>query len=181
MLDRKTESREDGLRPASHVDAPACVRTIRVSPDWAEFARYGLVIRHSGSSAARSDFSRVFETVDSSIAPRLHVNRVEPSSPPFLISTLERHPESWQTFLPLHVSRYLVCVAGSRPDGRPDRDDLRAWILDGNAGVAFAPGVWHAGATVLDGLGHFAVIWPRRDRDTDTERHLLSEPILIEP
>ena len=48
--------------------------------------------------------------------------------------------------------------------------------MDGNAGVAFAPGIWHARATVLDGLGHFAVIWPRRDRDTDTELHLLRNP-----
>ena len=53
-------------------------------------------------------------------------------------------------------------------------------ILDGRTGVAFAPGVWHASATVFDGIGQFAVIWPRRDSEDDTQFHALSHPMLIE-
>src|SRR5215213_5513277 len=161
MRDRKSEIRAGAAGP--HGDnARTLGRIIRVSTDPVAFAPYGLVIKHPGTNAARSDFSCVFETGAEGLAPRLHVNRVEPSSPPFAIVALERHPESWQTFLPLAISRYLVCVAGSLSDGRPNLDELHAWIMDGDTGVAFAPGVWHAPATVLDGPGHFAVIWPRR-------------------
>jgi ureidoglycolate lyase len=179
MLDRKPEPGVGDARTPNDVGSPSGGRTIRVSTDWAPFARYGLVIKHPGTSASRYDFSRVFETAIADVAPRLHVNRVEPSSSPLQIRSLERHPESWQTFLPLDVSRYLVCVAGSLPDGRPDLNELQAWVVDGDTGVAFAPGVWHAGATVLDGLGHFAVIWPRRDRDSDTEIYRLPEVVSI--
>jgi ureidoglycolate lyase len=151
-------------------------RTASLGP--AEFAPFGVVLRHDGPPGTRTDFSHVFET-RAALPPRLHVNQVEPSALPLGIQRLERHPTSWQAFLPLDVSRYLVCVAGSQADGSPDLDHLHAWILDGHTGIAFAPGVWHVGATVLDRTGHFAVIWPRLDRDTDTEWATLPSPLTL--
>jgi ureidoglycolate lyase len=153
---------------------------VRISKDREGFKDYGLIIEHNGHLGARVEFTRVFETTQPGNTPRLHVNRVEPSTIPLPIRTLERHPESWQTFLPLDVPRYLVFVAGSQQDGTPDLGCLHAWILDGRTGVAFAPGVWHASATVFDGIGQFAVIWPRRDCDDDTQFHALPHPLLIE-
>ena len=156
------------------------LRRVRISEDRTEFNAYGLIIEHNGNLGVRVDFTRVFETMRPGNAPRLHVNRVEPSTIPFPIRKLERHPECWQTFLPLDVPRYLVCVADFDEDGTPDSASLHAWILDGRTGVAFAPGVWHASATVFDGIGQFAVIWPRRDSEDDTQFHALSHPMLIE-
>ena len=148
--------------------AGSLVRCMPTPPEPTEFDRFGVLVRHDGATGARTDFSHVFET-HAALPPRLHVNHVEPSTLPLGVERLERHPASWQAFLPLDVSRYVVCVAGSRADGSPDPSDVQAWIFDGHTGVALAPGVWHVGATVLDRTGHFAVIWPRLDRDTDTE------------
>jgi ureidoglycolate lyase len=144
------------------------------------FERFGLLICHDGAAGDRTDFSQVFETLDTGAVPRLHVNRIEPSVLPLTLTSLERHPAAWQTFLPLDVSRYLACVAVPLADGRPDPTTLQAWILDGRTGVAFAPGIWHAGATVFDAPGRFAVIWPRRDAAGDTEIFTLPQPMRIE-
>lgn len=158
-------------------DAPA---RITLSQSLDGFEPFGLIIRHDGPEGHRADFTRVFETTDTGLVPRLHVNRVEPSVLPLTIARLERHPEAWQTFLPLDVRRYIACVASSLPGGQPDLTTLRAWLLDGSSGVSFAPGIWHAGATVLDAPGRFAVIWPRRDLAGDTEFFTLPRPVRIE-
>jgi ureidoglycolate lyase len=144
------------------------------------FERFGLLIRHVGAAGDRVDFSQVFETMDAGAVPRLHVNRIEPSVLPLTLTSLERHPAAWQTFLPLDVRRYLACVAVPLADGRPDLATLQAWILDGRTGVAFAPGIWHAGATVFDAPGRFAVIWPRREAAGDTEIFALPQPVRVE-
>jgi ureidoglycolate lyase len=154
----------------------------RIPLSWTRdgFEPFGLILRHDGAAGDRADFSRVFETTRTGLSPRLHLNRVEPSTLPLTVSGLERHPAAWQTFVPLDVSRYLVCVATALPDGRPDPTTLRAWILDGHTGVAFAPGIWHAGATVFDAPARFAVIWPRQDAASDTEIFRLPHPMRIE-
>ena len=81
--------------------------------------------------------------------------------------------------MPLDVSPYLAVVAGRGADGRPDPADLHAFLIPGTVGVAYAPGVWHAGAIVLDRPGHFAVHWPRADRPEDTEIAVLAKPPTI--
>ncbi|MET0427111.1 MAG: ureidoglycolate lyase [Microvirga sp.] len=155
---------------------------MRISPSRTRdgFERFGLIIRHDGAAGDRFDFSRVFESTDTGLVPRLHVNRVEPSTLPLTLTSLERHPAAWQTFLPLDVQRYLACVAIPLADGRPDLTTLQAWILDGQTGVAFAPGIWHAGATVFDAPARFAVIWPRRDAAGDTEMFTLPQPVQVD-
>lgn len=168
-----------GASPQSSALVHSGSRQIQALAEPGDLSPYGIILRHQGPAATRADFSQVFESRMPGLPPRLHVNRVEPTALPFAITCLERHPGSWQTFLPLDVSRYVVCVAGSRADGAPDPDDLRAWIIDGHTGMAFAPGVWHVGATVLDRTGHFAVVWPRLDHGSDTEWAMLAEPFTI--
>src|SRR5690349_11328194 len=156
-------------------------RRIEASLDCEDFHTFGLILEHNGHPGRRTDFTQIFEVRGADNRPRLHVNRIDPSTLPLMVASLERHPDAWQSFIPLDVSRYIVCVANSLPDGLPDPDSIRAWIRDGRSGVAFAPGVWHASAAVLDRSGQFAVIWPRRDRHDDTEVHTLPLPVLIEP
>ncbi|WP_210483813.1 ureidoglycolate lyase [Microvirga antarctica] len=179
MLESTTDDTATAGAAADGPTRAGSAYVLHRSDDWDAFNPFGLIIRHRDSARTRSDYSGVFESLDIHNAPRLHVNHVDATRLPVTVSQLERHPSSWQTFLPLDVSRYVVCVAGARPDGSPDTANLHVWILDGTVGVSFAPGIWHAGAAVLDTPGHFAVIWPRADRDSDTEFLQLPEPFVI--
>ena len=95
------------------------------------------------------------------------VNNLLPRQLPLTITQLECHPHAAQCFVPLDVSRYLVTVAPSLADGTPDLSGMMSLILPGTVGVIYAPSVWHAGATVLDQPGGFAVLMWRGADDDD--------------
>lgn len=101
------------------------------------------------------------------LEPILHVNHVPQASLPVTLRKLERHPHAAQCFVPLDVSRYLVTVAPSMADGSADLAGLRSFVLPGSVGVVYAPGVWHASASVLDRAGAFAVLMWRGANDDD--------------
>mgnify|MGYP001447683320 CR=1 FL=1 len=103
----------------------------------------------------------------SGLSPVFHVNRIEPVDLPTSIGKLERHPHAAQAFVPLDISRYLVTVAPGLSDGRPDVLGMQSFIVPGSIGVIYAPGVWHAEASVLDSLGAFAVLMWRGAADDD--------------
>lgn len=86
----------------------------------------------------------------------------------FPVKLLERHPFTSQTFVPLAASaRYLVIVAptlpasGSDPalptprapdhpgGGMPDLSKLEAFVANGDQGVTYAAGTWHAPMAVI--------------------------------
>ena len=77
---------------------------------------------------------------------------------PLEVSMLERHEHSSQTFIPLHVSRYLVLATLDAPGGGPDLSRLRAFVARAGQGVTYAIGTWHHPLTVLDGPAAFAVL-----------------------
>jgi ureidoglycolate lyase len=168
--------------PCTYIDSssrePAAIH-VHTEASRDEFAPFGLMLRGPDLAGQRADYSTVFLSADPDSRPRLHINCVEASTLPLSISSVERHPRSWQTFIPLDVSRFVVCVMGSNPAGEPDLGAVHFWILDGNVGVSFAPGVWHAGATVLDRKGNFAVVWPRADTDRDTEFFTFQVPVKL--
>jgi ureidoglycolate lyase len=86
---------------------------------------------------------------------------------PLAITTLERHPFSAQTFVPLGTSRYLAIVCGAAPDGLPDLATLRCFIAGPHQGVTFARNVWHHPMTVLDEAMEFAVAMATTGRQDD--------------
>jgi len=96
-----------------------------------------------------------------------HTNRVPRSNLPLTVDKLEHHPHAAQAFVPLDVARYLVVVAPSDDAGQPVLEQAEAFIVPGELGVVFAPRVWHAGATVLDRDGSFAVLMWRGAADDD--------------
>ncbi len=159
----------------------SCVRLS--PPSDAEFAPFGRWIRPPLVSGDRLDLGFALDTGGNAGAvARAHVNHVRASTLPTRIASLEQHPRSWQAFLPFDVARYIVVVAGKLPDGGPDPRAVHAFLLSGTVGVAYAPGTWHAGATVLDRAGHFTVLWPRAPHlaeggPGDTIRADLPEPI----
>jgi ureidoglycolate lyase len=86
---------------------------------------------------------------------------------PLQLTTLERHPFSAQTFIPLGSGQYLVIVCAPAPDGRPDLAALRCFIAGGHQSVTFARNVWHHPMTVLGNAMEFAVAMGMTGRQDD--------------
>lgn len=130
-----------------------------------DFAPFGTIIDRPAESGQRRFYSDWLGGQD--LAAVFHVNNVPVSTLPLTLTRLERHPHAAQCFVPLDVSRYLVSVAPSLPDGRADLSGMRSFLMPGTVGVIYAPGVWHAGASVLDRAGAFAVLMWRGANDDD--------------
>ncbi|MHB2165919.1 ureidoglycolate lyase [Alsobacter sp. R-9] len=141
---------------------------IRLSPAGSgDFSRFGRWIVPPAEAGTRLDLTDILTPLDPGTVARAHVNHVRPATLPMSVAALEHHPRAWQAFMPLDVAEYVVIVAGRRGDGQPDPADLHAFRVPGTVGVAYAPGVWHMGATVLHRVGHFTVLWPREPSGPD--------------
>lgn len=140
-----------------------------------EFAPYGQVIEHAGTNrrhyldSAFIHSARVNET-------KLWVSRLEAAAPQSLrIQALERHIHSSQSFIPLTQTPYLVLVAPSQDNGRPDTAGLKAFIASPNQGVCYAKGVWHHGLAVLKAPAEFAIFMGVTGQGDDDEFLSLDE------
>jgi ureidoglycolate lyase len=141
----------------------------------AEFAPFGSLIDRPAEAGQRQFHSDWLG--GEGLSPVLHVNNVPRATLPMTLSRLERHPHAAQCFVPLDVSRYLVSVAPSLPDGSADLAGMKSFLMPGTVGVIYAPGVWHAGASVLDRAGAFVVLMWRGANDDDIFADI--EPIQI--
>lgn len=130
-----------------------------------DFAAFGSLIDRPAEAGQRAFYSDWLG--GEGLSPVFHVNNVPQATLPVTLSRLERHPHAAQCFVPLDVSRYLVSVAPSLPNGAADLSCMKSFILPGTVGVIYAPGVWHAGASVLDRAGAFAVLMWRGANDDD--------------
>ncbi|KAL1861336.1 hypothetical protein VTK73DRAFT_7151 [Phialemonium thermophilum] len=74
------------------------------------------------------------------------------------IKTLERHPFSTQSFIPMGSGvKYLVVVALGG-DQAPDLTQLRGFVAGDKQGICYGPGVWHAPMSVIDNPVSFAIV-----------------------
>lgn len=135
-------------------------------PDASAFARFGALVEKPENAGDRRMFSDWLPHVDG-LALQFHVNHVAPSTLPVQLTQVERHPHAAQVFLPVDVSRYLVVVMPSHPDGSPDLAGARCFELSGTVGVIYRRDIWHAGMMVLDRPGSFAVLMPRGTSEDD--------------
>ena len=142
-------------------------------------APFGALIEAPKMAGARSSYTEWLGSTHEGMTPRLHINRVNPSTVPYALTMLERHPYSAQMFVPLALSQYVIVVAASLPDGSPDLHRVHAFLAPGDVGVVYAAGTWHGGATVLDRQGSFAVLMWRNDTADDEEFLSLERPIPI--
>ncbi len=131
------------------------------------FAPFGEVIRQPAEAGERRFFSEFLGSENPACRPVFHTNLVKPASLPHRVNRLEQHPHANQAFVPLDVSRYLVVVAPSNNEGQPLLDGMEAFLVPGHLGVIYRAGVWHAGASVLDRSGSFAVLMWRGAEDDD--------------
>jgi ureidoglycolate lyase len=133
----------------------------------ATFAAFGDVAsRSSGSrrrylptSLDRADDAQAFSLWISGAAAVVSL--------PLRLTTLERHPFTAQSFIPLDAGRYLVIVCPAAPDGQPDLSKLRGFVAQSNQSVTYARNVWHHPSTVLDHSMEFAVAMGTTGRGDD--------------
>lgn len=94
------------------------------------------------------------------------------------LSGFERHPYSVQAFIPLGAHR-LVALAAPRGQPPSSLDQVAAIHIPAGWGIAYHPGVWHAGL-MGDGMDAPLVSLVRRIPDgSDTEFATL--PFSIDP
>lgn len=141
--------------------------TLEVRPlDPVAFQPFGRVVATGlqASTSANQGTAQRYDFVSDLISTRPHakanlaVFRSTPKSLPLDVVMLERHPCSTQVFLPMKITRYLVCVAPTAADGGPDLSGLKAFTCEPGQGVAYAPGTWHHPMVALDGPAEFAML-----------------------
>jgi ureidoglycolate lyase len=128
------------------------------------FAPFGEVIeasdavRHYPINAGTTERYHDLARLDAGPEGRLIVSifRAQPRSLPVEVTMMERHPLSSQAFIPLSGRPYLVVVAplGEPPTAR----DLRLFLVSGEQGVNYAPGVWHHPLLALEAVSDFLVL-----------------------
>ena len=160
----------------------ACIESsLRAAPLTAEaFAPFGEVVLSPREAGERNLYTRWLGSSHAGMTPRLHVNRIAPSTLPAAFCALERHPHTAQIFLPLDVACYLIVVAASDPNGEPLYRNAQAFLAPGNLGIVYAPGTWHTGMVVLERHGSFSVLMWRNDGDSDEEFFSLPTPLRVE-
>ena len=98
---------------------------------------------------------------------------------PLRATTLERHPYSAQTFVPLGSARYLAVVCATAANGDPDLATLRGFLAGPEQAITYARNVWHHPSTVLDAPMEFAVAMGVTGRGDDDVFHSLDAMVTI--
>jgi ureidoglycolate lyase len=139
------------------------------------------------TAEAFAPFGQVIQTYVAAIGwraraavPHLAVTRLAPTALPVRATALERHPFSSQTFVPTDLSRYLVAVCPSGPDGEPIVERLLAFVADVTLGLNYAPGTWHHPMAILDRSGEYVVLRWDDGSPADTEWRDLPTPVPVE-
>lgn len=130
-------------------------------------------------TAVRFDFTTELVSTRPEAKANLAVFRSTARTLPLEVVLLERHPCSTQVFLPMVVTRYLVCVAPNLADGSPDLSQLQAFICGPGQGVAYAPGTWHHPMVSLDTQAEFAMLAWEDGGPRDCEVQKLASPVLV--
>ncbi|MBV7483137.1 ureidoglycolate lyase [Bordetella sp. BOR01] len=145
------------------------------------FSPYGEVVEHRGQ-AVRNTLSNPFSSAGPDMAWGFSVNLLSRQALDRIrVRTLERHPYSAQTFIPLVPSRHVVVVGLSDHAGKLSIPTLRAFITNGRQGISYKTAVWHFAFTAIDSDSEVAVILGKTGRDDDTEYTELDKDALIVP
>ena len=148
----------------------------------AAFARFGEVL-DVPAMPGRATFERALSSTRPSAWPSLSMTLRAPlaaaAGTPMLVTAMERHAFSSQSFVPLVPVRWLVLVAPHLPGGGPDMAAAQAFLPGPGQGVTYGADVWHHGLTVLDAPAPFAVLMWRDGTITD-EEFVDVDPLAVE-
>lgn len=133
-------------------------RTLHAQPLSVDlFAPFGSVIEvggRTGRPVNQGRAQRIEGTRDLAHAagtkPVIDLYRIETSELPFTVGCLERHPLTCQIFTPMRCARYLVIVAPTGADDKPDLARALAFIANQEQAICYGAGVWHAPMIALD-------------------------------
>jgi len=143
------------------------------------FSQYGEVVENCGGTA-KQPLATPFSATRPGMTLGFTVNRLHHQPLDGIrVRTLERHPHSAQTFIPLIPSRHVVVVGLSGSDGVLALPTLRAFVTNGRQGVSYRTGVWHYAFTAIDTDSQVAVILGKTGRDDDTEYTELDRDALV--
>jgi ureidoglycolate lyase len=154
----------------------------------AAYAPFGEIVaaRPSGARSGNQGRARIWDRVARlenerpEARPNLAVFRTGPwDGDSVTVRILERHPRSTQVFVPMTAARYLVIVAP--PGADPDLAAMRAFLVEGDTGVTYRPGVWHHPLIALDREADFASLtWEGGDEE-DCELRLVDGGVVSWP
>ena len=148
------------------------------------FAPYGDVI---GTSSERNDamnaerFERFDDLCGVDMANDGYVSVSiarcrTPTSLPYRLDMVERHPLGSQAFVPLSPCRMIVVVAP--PGESVEAEDLRAFVTNGRQGINYRLGTWHMPLIAFDAGQQFLII-DRGGNEPNCETHDLEDPITL--
>lgn len=125
----------------AYVDHAAAPKGVKITP-----ANFGTASKFHKLSLLESNYP------DKSAATAgLSVYHCHPASS-FQLTHMERHAHTNQAFIPMGSSGrgYLVVVAQTGDDDKPDTKTLRAFKATTSQGIVYNRALWHQPMTVLD-------------------------------
>jgi ureidoglycolate lyase len=144
------------------------------------FAPFGDVLE-APKEPGRVCFSANLNNGLSGAAPSLSVAHVQPLARlPLVVTRMERHEFSSQSFIPLNVGRWLVIVAPRLPRSRPDTANVRAFLAGPGQGVTYRSNTWHCPLSVLDWPARFAIFMWLEGSNRDEEFVTLDQPFEVD-
>jgi ureidoglycolate lyase len=155
--------------------------SLKVEPLTAEaFAPYGIVLAAPKGVAPMLDRGDItawigfadLSSFNSSSCIWAQLNAHRHNMP---VTQLERHTRCPEAFIPLQGMSVLVvapCSDPSVPDCKPDESQIRAFLVDGSAGVLFPAGAWHWAPYAITEEATFLLIG---DQNMDIEVQPIAE------
>ena len=142
------------------------------------FAPFGDVVLPP-TSGVRTDWSSAFANNRPEARISLYTSGVAAIGFPASLTMMERHEHSFQSFMPLDASRYLVCVAPGGDGDLPNVAGVRAFIVGAGTGITYRANVWHHPMVALDRTAQFAVLMWQSGGDDDVEFVDLVQPVTV--
>lgn len=132
------------------------------------FAPFGEVLEAT-REPGRVYFERALGNRREGTHPSISLTHRLPTALPMESTTMERHPTTSQSFIPMDAARWLVIVAPHAAKGGPDMGRARAFLARPDQGITYGVDVWHHPFTVLDRPQRFAIMMWRDGSPLDDE------------
>lgn len=156
------------------------MHTLMIEP-WSEaaFAPFGQAIMHKGT-ATLEDQPSVFDHSAEALTPYCGLFRVETAvALPHIVTQLERHPFSAQSFVPLVKGGCLAIVCPSFTDNTPDLAGLRAFEVPPDQGIMYNKNVWHHSMLAFSIPSQWLVLMRKTERNDDNVFWILDAVICV--